>query len=216
MATITIKKTKWTTKTGRKLVFLQKQYELIPELWEEVMSYFNESIEERLNKLGIPTLHDIFKAVYNMRVTNITNSSIPLGKRRAVLMGRLMKYHHRENSIVKYIPKKPEPKKPEPKDWSGHHVGLLVRWKEKWSNTYTYGRIVEVKKGSVTAAWCHVRDTDIMPVFEDDVIVRVGDVAEYKGNVKTTRFLYPFSQSNRKNDEENNDGLWAERRPFYW
>jgi hypothetical protein len=207
MATITIKK----TKLGKRLVLLEKQYELIPDLWEEVMSYFNEAIEERLNKLGIPTLHDIFKAVYNMRITNITNSRISIEKRRTLLMGRLMKYHHRENSLVKYIPKKPEPKK---KDWSGHHVGLLVRWRDKWSSSYTYGRIVEVKKGSVTAAWHHVRDTDIMPVFADDVVVRVGDVAEYNGNVKTTRFLYPFSQFNRKNDEENNDGLWDERRPF--
>ena len=207
MATITIKK----TKLGKRLVLLEKQYELIPDLWEEVMSYFNEAIEERLNKLGIPTLHDIFKAVYNMRITNITNSRISIEKRRTLLMGRLMKYHHRENSLVKYIPKKPEPKK---KDWSGHHLGLLVRWKEEGSSSYTYGRIVEVKKGSVTAAWHHVRDTDIMPVFADDVVVRVGDVAEYNGNVKTTRFLYPFSQFNRKNDEENNDGLWDERRPF--
>ena len=97
MATITIKKTKLgKTKLGKRLVLLQKQYELIPELWEEVMSYFNESIEERLNKLGITTLHNIFKAVYNMRITNITNSRISIEKRRTILMFRLMRHHHRE------------------------------------------------------------------------------------------------------------------------
>ena len=210
MATITIKK----TKLGKRLVLLEKQYELIPELWEEVMSYFNESIEERLNKLGIPTLHDIFKAVYNMRISNITNSRISLEKRRTLLMGRLMKYHHREDSIVKYIPEKPVRKK---KDWSGHHLGLLVRWKEEGSSSYTYGRIVIIdkRKGSVTAVSHHFKYTDIMPVFADDVIVRVGDPQFEDERLTFKTFTYPLSQCDRKNDEENNDGLWAERQPFY-
>lgn len=207
MATITIKK----TKLGKRFVLLEKQYELIPALWEEVMSYFSEAIEERLNKLGIPALHNIFKSVYNMRIANITNSRIALEKRRARLMGHLMKYHHRENSLVEYI------KKPVRKDWSGHHLGLLVRWKEEGSNTYTYGRIVIIdkRKGTVTAISHHFKYTDIMPVFADDVIVRVGDPQYEDERLTFKTFTYPLSQCDRKNDEENNDGLWAERQPFY-
>ena len=194
MATITIKK----TKLGKRFVLLEKQYELIPELWEEVMSYFSEAIEERLNKLGIPTLHDIFKAVYKMRISNITNSRISLEKRRTLLMGRLMKYHHRENSLVKYLPKKPEPKKPEPKDWSGHHVGMMVRWPtSKHSEVYVYGRIIHIGEASILAQVHNHR-----VVYDDyhhctNGRVHIGEKAD-----GTKRFLSPLHRYLRSVDGE--------------
>jgi hypothetical protein len=209
MATITMKK----TKLGKRLVLLEKQYELIPELWEEVMSYFNESIEERLNKLGIPTLHDIFKAVYNMRISNITNSRISLEKRRTLLMGRLMKHHHKGNSLVEYLPKKPERKKPEPKDWSGHHVGLMVRWydsKEWGRRRYVYGRITAVNEKSVTVMrYLHIKIDDEYArrnqTFGDDKI----ELDIPSGQKKV--FLSPISRYNRHTEEKDGDGIWSER-----
>lgn len=203
------------TKLGKRLVLLEKQYELIPELWEEVMSYFNESIEERLDKLGIPTLHDIFKAVYNMRISNITNSRISLEKRRTLLMSRLMRHHHRENSIVKYIPKKPEPKK---KDWSGHHVGLMVRWdnplvrgQRKYDcGKYVYGRITAVSEKSVTAVrYLHIKINDEYAIrhqtFGTDRI-ELG-----VPSVEKKVFLSPLGSYDRHNEEKDGDGIWSER-----
>ena len=211
MATITIKKTKLgKTNTGKRLVLLQKQYELIPELWEEVMSYFNEAIEKRLIKLGIPNLHNIYKSVFNRRYTNMSNSNIALEKRRAILFEPLMRHHHRVNSLVKYLPKKPEPKK---KDWSGHHVGLMVRWydsKEWGRRKYVYGRIIAVSEKSVTAMR-YIHD-----VINDEHALRnqtIGydriEIGVPSGQKKV--FLSPLGSYNRHNREENGDGIWSER-----
>jgi hypothetical protein len=205
MATITMKK----TKLGKRLVLLEKQYELIPELWEEVMSYFNEPIEKHLNKLGIPTLHNIYKSVFNRKYSNITNSNIALEKRRAILFEPLMRHHHRGNSLMTYIPKKPEPKK---KDWSGHHVGLMVRWydRKEWRRSkYVYGRITAVSEKSVTAMrYLHIKIVDEYAVrnqtFGDDKI----ELDIPTGQKKV--FLTPISHYDRHTEEKDGDGIWSE------
>jgi hypothetical protein len=214
MATITIKKTKLgKTNTGKRLVLFQKQFELIPELWEEVMSYFNEAIEKHLIKLGIPNLHNIYKSVFNRRYSNMSNSNIPLEKRRLILFEPLMKYHHRGNSLVKYLPKKPEPKK---KDWSGHYIGLMVRWynnKENRGRRYVYGRITAVSDKSVTAMrYIHKKIDDEYALRNQTIgnsIIELGVPSEQK-----KVFLYPIPPYHRHNDEENGNGLWSES--FDW
>jgi len=194
MATITIKK----TKLGKRFVLLEKQYELIPELWEEVMSYFSEAIEKYLIKLSVPNLHKVFKSVFNMRMTNVSNTLIAIEKRRAALMKPIMKYHHRKHSIVKYLPKKPEPKKPEPKDWSGHHVGMMVRWPaSKYSDVYVYGRIIHIGEASVLA---QVHKYNVVYANDNHYtngIVHIGEKAD-----GTKRFLSPLSRYLRSEDGE--------------
>jgi hypothetical protein len=209
MATITIKK----TKLGNRLVLLEKQYELIPELWEEVLSYFNESIEKHLIKLGIPKLHDMFKSVFKVRITNITNSNIAIEKRRALLMGRLMKYHHKGNSLFEYLPKKPERKKPAPKDWSGHHVGLMVRWYEskEWGRRrYVYGRITAVNEKSVTAMrYLHIKINDEYALRNQTIGTDKIELDIPSGQKKV--FLSPISRYDRHPEEKDGDGIWSER-----
>ena len=195
MATITIKK----TKLGKRLVLLEKQYELIPELWEEVLSYFNEAVEKRFNKLGMHKLHSIFKDVFRMGYTNMYNSNIPLERRRGKLMVAIMKYHHNKSSLAEYIPEKKK------KDWSGHEVGTAVRWlKHKYDRDYIYGRIVKVGDKSVTAErheytkeWTTSPPTYIVGV---PYVIPVVVIGEPTGDTKV--FISPMKGYDRKEEGE--------------
>lgn len=197
MATITTKKTfLGMTNKGKRLVLLKKQYELIPELWKEVLSYFNEAVEKRFYKLGMHKLYSIYKDVFRMGFTNIHNSNIPLERRKGILMRAIMKYHHNKGSLVEYIPEKKK------KDWSGHEVGTAVRWlKHKYDRDYIYGRIVKVGDKSVTAerheytkGW---KTIDIMRIPCEIPVVVLG---EPTGDTKV--FLSPMKGYNRKQEGE--------------
>jgi len=197
MATITTKKTfLGMTNKGKRLVLLKKQYELIPELWKEVLSYFNEAVEKRFYKLGMHKLYSIYKDVFRMGFTNIHNSNIPLERRKGILMRAIMKYHHNKGSLAEYIPEKKK------KDWSGHEVGTAVRWlKHKYDRDYIYGRIVKVGAKSVTAerheytkGW---KTIDIMRIPCEIPVVVLG---EPTGDTKV--FLSPMKGYNRKQEGE--------------
>ena len=200
MASITTKKTfLGMTNTGKRLVLLKKQYELIPELWEEVLSYFNEAVEKRFNKLGMHKLHSIFKDVFRMGYTNMYNSNIPLERRRGKLMVAIMKYHHNKSSLAEYIPEKKK------KDWSGHEVGTAVRWlKHKYDRDYIYGRIVKVGDKSVTAErheytkeWTTSPPTYIVGV---PYVIPVVVIGEPTGDTKV--FISPMKGYDRKEEGE--------------
>ena len=145
----------------------------------------------------------------------MSNSNIALEKRRAILFEPLMKYHHRENSLVKYIPKKPEPKK---KDWSGHHVGLMVRWdnplvrgQRKYDcGKYVYGRITAVSEKSVTAMrYIHIKIDDEYAVRNQTFGTDKIELDIPSGQKKV--FLSPISRYNRHTEEKDGDGIWSER-----
>ena len=197
MASITIKKTYLgMNNKGKRLVLLKKQYELIPELWEEVLSYFNEAVEKRFYKLGMHKLYSIYKDVFRMGFTNMHNSNIPLERRKGILMRAIMKYHHNTGSLAKYIPEKKK------KDWSGHEVGTAVRWlKHKYAQDYIYGRIVKVGDKSVTAERHEYtkerKQVYIMRIPCDIPVVVLG---EPTGDTKV--FLSPIKGYNRKEEGE--------------
>jgi hypothetical protein len=96
MAHITIKKTPLTNK----LVLVEKQYELYPEILALVMSYFAPSVEKHLHKMGIAKLHDMCKKCCRIRFTNINVGE--LEERKMLLIDPLMKYHIKHDLMKKY------------------------------------------------------------------------------------------------------------------
>ena len=100
MAHITIKKTPLTNK----LVLVEKQYELYPEILALVMSYFASSVEKHLHKMGIAKLHDMCKKCCRIRFTNINShsSKFDLEERKMLMIDPLMKYHIKHDLTKKY------------------------------------------------------------------------------------------------------------------
>ena len=100
MAHITIKKTPLTNK----LVLVEKQYELYPEILDLVMSYFAPAVEKHLHKIGIAKLHDMCKKCCRIRFKNIncSHSRLNAEERKMLLIDPLMKYHIKHDLTKKY------------------------------------------------------------------------------------------------------------------
>ena len=100
MAHITIKKTPLTNK----LVLVEKQYELYPEILALVLSYFAPAVEKHLHKMGIAKLHDMCKKCCRIRFTNINSNSskFDLEERKMLMIDPLMKYHIKHDLTKKY------------------------------------------------------------------------------------------------------------------
>ena len=185
MAHITIKKTPLTNK----LVLVEKQYELYPEVLALVMSYFAPSVEKHLHKMGIAKLHDMCKKCCRIRFTNINShsSKFDLEERKMLMIDPLMKYHIKHDLTKKYpdIGAKRVLKKT-PTNTKAFSVGDLVNYRGlKWWGEQKGGVIIKItdckyhiqlyhKKMISESSW-HTVDTRVHS-WEDKIasnIVRV-------------------------------------------
>ena len=77
-----------------------KQYEFIPEIWDNIRSYRKKPIEAKLWKMGIKPLVSLLKDYTRTRFTNMNSSKIPLEQRKTLLIKCLMEYHINKGNIV--------------------------------------------------------------------------------------------------------------------
>lgn len=91
-----------------KVIPAVKQYEFIPDVWDNIMSYRKKPIEEKLWKMGINPLQKLLKDYTRRGFTNMNCSSIPLEKRKGRLIKSLMEYHLNKGNIVLEEKKKKE------------------------------------------------------------------------------------------------------------
>ena len=87
-----------------------KQYEFIPDVWDNIMSYRKKPIEAKLWKMGINPLQRLLKDYTRRGFTNMNCSSIPLEERKTLLIKNLMDYHLNKGNIVLEEKKKEEVK----------------------------------------------------------------------------------------------------------
>ena len=164
-----------------------KKFEFNDDIWGEIMSYVAPSIETILTKWGIDKLHDLFTKTHKKRFTNMKASSIPLEKRRLVLLKPLMKYHHKYN-LYNYIePIKKSEKKSEDKPME-LSVGDKVTYRgDGWWNRRDGGIILKVNKKSYTVQFYESREIhynlhtweDKIPSFKKTVS-KVTPVDDYR------------------------------------
>mgnify|MGYP003637117577 CR=1 FL=1 len=100
----------------------ESQYEFIPEVWDNIMSYRKKPIEAKLWKMGIKPLVSLLKDYTRTRFTNMNSSKIPLEERKTLLIKCLMEYHINKGNIVQLYGAK------------------LIRedWESKRNQTYGY------------------------------------------------------------------------------
>ena len=99
MAIVSVKK----TPLGKNLVLVEKEYDILPEIFTEIMSYFAPPVEDRLWKMSVDKLHGLFKQLFRAHFTNMKCSAIPLEKRKNRLISRIMKYHLANDLTKKYL-----------------------------------------------------------------------------------------------------------------
>ena len=183
MAHITIKKTPLTNK----LVLVEKQYELYPEILALVLSYFAPAVEKHLHKMGIAKLHDMCKKCCRIRFTNINShsSKFDLEERKMLMIDPLMKYHIKHDLTKKYpdIGAKRVLKKT-PTNTTEFSVGDLVNYRQggTWWGEPEGGVIVKItdckyhiqlyhKKVISKSSW-HTVDTTIHS-WEDKLATKI-------------------------------------------
>ena len=77
-----------------------KQYEFIPDVWDNIMSYRKKPIEAKLWKMGINPLQKLLKDYTSRGFTNMNCSSYPLEERKTLLIWHLMNHHIHKGNIV--------------------------------------------------------------------------------------------------------------------
>lgn len=112
MAVVSVKK----TPLGKNLVLVEKEYDIVPEIFTEIMSYFAPPVEDRLWKMSVDKLHALYRQVFRQRISNMKCSTIPLEKRKNHVISRVMKYHLKNDLTKKYL-------QPVVKDFSMFSVG---------------------------------------------------------------------------------------------
>ena len=93
-----------------KVIPAVKQYEFIPDVWDNIMSYRKKPIEAKLWKMGINPLQRLLKDYTMKGFTNMNCSRIPLEERKTLLIKNLMDYHLNKGNIVLEEKKKEEVK----------------------------------------------------------------------------------------------------------
>ena len=93
-----------------KVIPAVKQYEFIPDVWDNIMSFRKKPIEAKLWKMGINPLQRLLKDYTRKGFTNMKCSSIPLEERKTLLIKSLMDYHLNKGNIVLEEKKKEEVK----------------------------------------------------------------------------------------------------------
>ena len=99
MAVVSVKK----TPLGKNLVLVEKEYDILPEIFTEIMSYFAPPVEDRLWKMSVDKLHALYRQVFRQRISNMKCSTIPLEKRKNHVISRVMKYHLKNDLTKKYL-----------------------------------------------------------------------------------------------------------------
>ena len=84
-----------------KVIPAVKQYEFIPDVWDNIMNFRKKPIEAKLWKMGIPPLATLLiKCKAWPGFKNLYNVKIPLEKRKTMLIKPLMDYHLNKGNIV--------------------------------------------------------------------------------------------------------------------
>ena len=197
MAHITIKK----TPLANKLVLVEKQYELYPEILALVLSHFAPAVEKHLHKMGIDKLHDMCKKCCRIRFRNINShsSKFNLEGRKMLMIDPLMKYHIKHDLTKKYpdIGAKRVLKKT-PTNTTEFSVGDLVNYRQggTWWGEQEGGVIVKITdckyhiqlyvKFKVSESSWHTFDTTIHS-WEDKIANKIVRVA--RGFHKVDNYL---------------------------
>ena len=140
-----------------KVIPAVKQYEFIPDVWDNIMSYRKKPIEAKLWKMGINPLQRLLKDYTRRGFTNMNCSSIPLEERKTLLIKNLMDYHLNKGNIVLEEKKKEEVKMV----YSGYgnkgeiiKVGDMINYNLSSGYAWCYdicgGVVVKIGKSKVT------------------------------------------------------------------